>query len=171
MSTIYRYKFSTDVLEELKKFASTHRYDEVEIFRESWEEWANNNIDLITRENRRLFQLGYTGDIKNKMYKSVRYYFKNKPLKNIEEKQKRKKYISVGKSIIKMIDQHIDNNGKTLKPSEAYESFINSTTNEQYKDTIDREKSRLSNLGIRKEEIIAKFKKTYKNRYFIKQHR
>ena len=52
MSQIYRYKFTDQLLEELKSFASVHRYDEIPIFREHWETWLTKNKEIVMREER-----------------------------------------------------------------------------------------------------------------------
>ena len=81
MSQIYRYKFSNNFLEELKAFATVHRYDDIPSFREHWETWLTKNKESVLREERILKEKGYDGDINDKMYKSVRYYYKNKIIK------------------------------------------------------------------------------------------
>ena len=42
------------------------------------EEWKEENIEVIDRETSYMINMGYEGDVVNKMYKSARYYFKNK---------------------------------------------------------------------------------------------
>ena len=162
---IYRYKFTGGVLNELIKFASTHRYDDPGLFRENWDEWIKNNEEIIIRERAILLQNGFNGDIIKKMYTSVRYYFKNRSLEERENK-KRTKYIKIDKKIIKLIDRHIETQGVNKKPSELYENFI------EINDTLlKNEKDHLTRLGNTDAQIEMRIKKTYKNRCYIKQSR
>lgn len=166
---IYRYKFNNNLLQDIIEFSSVHRYDDPETFREAWDEWIKDNTETISREQERLRNIGYMGDVKVKMYKSARYYFKNKPLNktldnslNKSHTVKRRKYISISKNFIAKIDEHIDNNGLTVKPSVGYLDFI-----ETNKSLISEEKTNLDSK-IPQEDIEAKIKKTYKNRHFLK---
>ena len=61
------------------------------------------------QEARNLENLGYRGDVKTKMYKSVRYYYKDKSDKKVDPK-KRRVYISLDGDILDSIDSHIDKN-------------------------------------------------------------
>ena len=166
MNSIYRYKFSSEFLEVIKQFASTHRYDDTEQFRDNWEEWVIENNESITREDNRLSRLGYIGNVKNKMFKSARYYFKNKSLEK-NEPVKRQSYVSLNKDLLKFMDKHILENGQNIKPSDAYEDFINDyiQKNTELKNLLDSEKNRIKNMNFNDDIIEFKFKKTYKNRY------
>ena len=166
--TTYRYKLDDNILQEIVDFSSVHRYDDPDTFREAWDEWIKDNIEAINREQERLRNIGYMGDVKMKLYKSARYYFKNKPLNkpvNKSETVKRRKYISISKNFIARIDEHIDNIGLNIKPSEGYLEFL-----EENKTLISEEKIKL-NSKISNDDIEAKIKKTYKNRYFIKSNK
>ena len=97
-----------------------------------------------------------------KMFKSARYYFRKKKEEAKPVKQRRK-YISVDRDILDIIDTHIKNNHQTiLSPAKCYNHFIEnqlSQIQEEYKRLEEDE-----SLG--KEECVQKIKKTYKNRYF-----
>ena len=77
---IFRYKFNNIFIALIEAYANTHRYDDTVMFYDSWQEWVKDNEDVIEREQMRLKLLGYDGDFNAKMYKSARYYFKNKSL-------------------------------------------------------------------------------------------
>ena len=77
-NNIYRYKFADDVCAELDRFSKVHQYDDRVTFKEAWTEWTNDSEDLISAEVRRLTNLGYEGDVVDKMYKSARYYYRKK---------------------------------------------------------------------------------------------
>jgi len=99
------------------------------------------------------------------MYKSVRYYFKNKSNKKKEVK-KRRNYVSVTPEFRDAIDGHINavTMRREIKPAEGYINFMD---DKLHVDLLRLEKLRLESYNFTNEEIITKFKKTYKNRYFI----
>ena len=146
--TVYRYKFSNEFMVELTNFATIHRHDPH--FKESWEAWVKKNNVLVDIEFRRLVLLGYVGNMAVKMYKSVRYYYKNKPAVPVPPK-KRKKYNRLSADILQRIDRDIALRiGK--KPSVAFTEFlkIQESSNEKMFD------------GIPEKTL----KKTYKNRFY-----
>jgi hypothetical protein len=161
---IYRYKFTIEFMDELFKFAKVHQYDHRSDFKEAWEQWLENNDNLISSEIKRLTDLEYEGDILDKMYKSARYYFRKKSTEKKEPTQ-RCKYTSISKNLIMAMDNDIKSemNNTEYKPSEGFIKFC--------KNNIDLLKENISILcqnGLKdSEEIKNKFKKTYKNRYFL----
>ena len=165
MSKTYRYKIFPAVLEELIAFASVHRFDEPQDFKDSWDEWVKENNELISREKLRLENLGYKGNVTEKMYKSIRYYYKNKSMQKTEP-VKRRKYISLDKKLVENIDTFIDTHGIKKKPSDGFNEFMEK---EEYKNIIATDKNRLQEKGITEDDFNARIKKTYKNRYFIRQ--
>ena len=159
MSTpIYRYTFSDEFISVLKAFIDIHRYDTPEVFKEKWKEWCSNNIGTIDRETRRLKEAGYTGDVDIKMYKSARYYYKNKSMKEVKSK-KRRKYIRLGADILGLMDAHLRENRQ--KPSLSYIQFMDDN-----KQCIQNIHQTLLVAGLPKEDIDLKIRKTFKNRYF-----
>ena len=160
---VYRFKFTQETIKELNNFAKVHKYDSREDFKEAWEEWKDINDEIINNEVNRLKLIGYKGDIIDKMYKSVRYYYRKKPLTK-EEPSKRKKYLAVGKNILKAMDNHINKRHKTVDftPANGYNEFCN-----EYLDLLREHILDMSNLGeMDAKQISDKLKKTYKNRYF-----
>lgn len=161
---IYRYKFDENFTNELYKFSKIHQYEERKQFKESWNIWVKENDELVTSEMRRLLNLGYEGDIMDKMYKSARYYFRKKSTAKPEPKP-RKTYIGIDKELLNAMDKHISYNIKkdNFKPSEGFSNFC--------KENIDILKNSISILcqqGMSdSNEIKEKIKKTYKNRYFL----
>ena len=162
---IYRFKFSQDFTELLFQFSKVHQYDDRKVFKEEWEKWVEENRDDYDMEIRRLTELGYEGDIEDKMFKSARYYYRKKLLVRPEVKDRRQ-YITVNKSFIKMMDKHITDqiavNTKS-KPSSGFDLFCR----EYRKDIVDELIIIMNNNNISSEEIERKVKKTYKNRYFL----
>jgi len=161
----YRYKFSDTFLGNLKEYSRIHKFDEPANFKDNWEIWCDENKKIIKEECDRLSKMGYTGNGLSKMYKSARYYFKNKSNKKKEVK-KRRKYVSVNPEFRDAIDNHITTVTirREIKPSEGYINFMD---NESNTNLLILEKLRLESYNFTKEEILTKFKKTYKNRYFI----
>lgn len=160
---IYRYNFDEKFMEDLTTFAKIHQYDDRKIYKESWKVWIEENQDSIKKEEYRLKELGYEGDVIDKMYKAARYYFRKKPQVKVDPK-KRRKYIAMDQEVIVNMDQHIIRNmsNKEYTPSNGYSEFCKLNV-----EMIKIEIKRMIELGIATEDISHKFKKTYKNRYFI----
>ena len=181
---IYRYKFSDTVNEYISNFSKMHVYDNNEILIEQYESFWKENIDEMNREMERLKQLGFTNDLKNAIFRSIKYYHIKKLKKqsdySIEEKKESKRdYIKINKFIIQWIDTFIINNikNKDFKPSKYYDIII---MNDEFQNIIKEDKPKLvnkyrkfieENNETKTDEDIEKWwnlkiKKTYKNRYF-----
>lgn len=161
---IYRYKFTSEFMSDLFIFSKIHQYDHRSDFKEAWKQWTEDNESIVSNEVKRLTDLGYEGDILDKMYKSARYYFRKK---GTEKKPAtlRRDYISVSKDLINAMDEHIRREiyRDDYKPSDAFDEFC--------KTNIDLLKENIviicKNGMTDSEEIKKKIKKTYKNRYFL----
>jgi len=162
ITPIFRFKFTPQFQEKLVAFTKIHKFDDTGIFRENWDEWLAENKASVVNETRNLENLGYRGDVKMKMYKSVRYYYKDKSEKQVKPK-KRRVYISLDRDILDWIDAHIDLH-KASKPAEAYLNFITSID----KELLDKTKIMIMSSGLDKHQTEQKLKKTYKNRFFIR---
>ncbi len=165
--TIYRYEFSSDTLEAISHFAAVHRYDQPVQFKDNWKKWIETQEELITVESRRLRENRYTGDVKDKMYKSARYYFKNKSTEKPPLKERRK-YTSLSPQLLTEMDEHIGRAiTNSVRPADGYTSFTTSA-----KVALDAEmRTLLNSNNLSENDILDKFKKTYKNRYFIVSRR
>jgi len=161
---IYRFKFTEVFMEQLYNFSKIHQYDERKDFKEAWKTWTEENETIVDEEMRRLLNLGYDGDVLDKMFKSARYYFRKKSTEKKEPKQRRQ-YISVNKELLDAMDKHIEENiyNTDYQPKTGFIKFCND--NEKIlKETI----SKIFEQGIKESQIIEdKIKKTYKNRYFM----
>lgn len=161
---IFRYKFTQEFMDELYKFSKIHQYDHRKDFKEAWKIWTEENDELIVTEIRRLDNLGYEGDIMDKMFKSARYYYRKKSTEKKAPKQRRV-YVGLQKELLESMDKHIDSNisNKEFKPSTGFDNYCS-----QNIELLKLEINRLMSNGIKDpEEIKNKIKKTYKNRYFI----
>lgn len=77
---IFRFEFSKQFMDVLYQFSKIHQYDDRHTYKEAWKEWTM--IDeisvMIEEETRRMIELGYLGNVEDKMFKSGRYYFRKK---------------------------------------------------------------------------------------------
>ena len=111
-------------------------------------------------EKERLNMCGWEGDIYVKVYKSIKYYQIKKSEKKCTKK-KRRNYIHISTDMKKQMYEFIDNT-KIKKPSNAYSEFLNT-----YKTSYDNETKQLKE-HLHEKEIAIKIKKTFKNRFYIK---
>ena len=157
-----RHDFGEKIMEELKYFATIHKYDERKVFKEAWNQWTNqDSIQMqIQEEVERLKNAGYEGDVLDKMFKSARYYFRKKQEKT--EEVQRKQYISLCPRFLEQIDIFIMEllKSESHSPASAYENFC-----KHKKDLIVSQVNVLINLKT--EEIYIKLKKTFKNRFHV----
>ena len=159
--SIYRFKFSQEFAELLSEFAKVHQYDERKDFKEAWKKWSIDYEEAIEREVERLQSTGCKGDIKDKMFKSARYYYRKK-INKLTEPKERSRYIGNTKEFINDVDSHLLTNIH-IKPSESYVLFCKNNT----QIIINEIKHFLSQNISDNSEIERKIKKTYKNRYFL----
>jgi hypothetical protein len=165
---IYRFKFTEEFMEYLYNFAKIHQYDDRKDFKEAWIVWTEENENLIDQEMRRLLNLGYEGDVLDKMFKSARYYFRKKSTEKKEPRQRRQ-YISVNRDLLDTMDSHIEDNiyDANYQPKTGFIKFCKDNET-LLKETI----SKIFEQGIKDSELIEdKIKKTYKNRYFMIIHK
>ena len=172
MGKIFRYKLSDEIMANIARFAKIHQFDDRHTYKEAWTRWLAAEQDNVEREVARLQQLNYRGDILDKMFKAGRYYFREKvAIKKAEpateqltkEKPKRD-YIVMDPVIIQAMDCHLREliNNKNFKPAAAYDQFC-----DEQVALVRLEIRRLMVQNISGEKMSEKFKKTYKNRYFI----
>lgn len=161
--TIYRYKFTSEFMNDLHNFSKIHQYDSRKDFKETWKIWVDENSQTISKEVERLTKLGYDGDILNKMFTSARYYFRKKGTEKKEPRQ-RTTYIGVQQELIDAMDNHIKKNiNKEFKPSKGFEDFCKENV-----QLLKTEVERFIDCNIKDVNVIKKkIKKTYKNRYFV----
>ena len=161
---IFRYKFTEDFTNELYKFSKIHQYDHRSDFKEAWNIWTEENEDLVDDEIRRLSNLGYDGDVLDKMFKSARYYFRKKSTEK-KEPVKRRIYVGSQKDLLEAMDDHIKCNISSgeFKPADGFDEFCKKNV-----DILKDQVNQLIRSGITdSNEIKSKIKKTYKNRYFL----
>ena len=165
----FHFHFSDELAERFTYFATLHRFDELKVFKESWQKWvAEEDVaQCIATEMEQLQTEGYKGDMLDKMFKSVRYYYRKKPFEPNPPKT-RKQYVSFSKEILSNMDEHIlsqikqqtENKTKDSDEGKCKKKCLNSPAKAftdyktQYAEIIT-------------EENEPKYKKTYKNRFFL----
>ena len=144
LKKVLRFEYSSEIIEQVTAFANVHRYDDRKTYKESWTAWlAHDEIaTLLTAEIARLNDLGYKGDVADKLFKSGRYYFRGKQLQspnqiqnqnqnqnqNQSQKPSRVRYVTVSRSLLDVMDEHIErgvrsNNAYT--PATGFTDFCN----------------------------------------------
>jgi hypothetical protein len=161
-----RHDFGEKFMEELKYFATLHKFDDRKVFKEAWNVWANqDSIKMqIDEEVKQLQNDGYKGDVLDKMFKSARYYFRKKQEKTEQEKKEgsaRKQYVSLCPRFLEQIDIFIVDllKSEAYSPASAYEEFCKNK-----KELIITQVDILI-LNMEPDEICIKLKKTFKNRF------
>ncbi len=163
-AAVFRFKFTDDIVASITEFAKIHQYDTRQSYKEAWVEWVDENDDIIYKEKERLTNLGYKGDVEDKMYKAGRYYFRNKKSQVDTEKKQRRKYIPTSREMIDAMDAHISEgiSRGNFTPADGFDHFC-----ENYRQILaDEIVKTLQIVQLDTEEMSKKIKKTYKNRYF-----
>ncbi len=161
---IFRFKFTDEIAENIANFSKVHQYDDRKVYKENWEEWLGENNDIISREESRLLELGYDKDVKDKMFKAGRYYFRKKD-RVPPVPVKRRTYVSISHQILNLMDSHITShmNNDEYTPAKGYDSFC-----EAHTASLSTEiQNILAEHQITSSDMASKIKKTYKNRYYI----
>jgi len=168
MTTTYRFKFSKPTQDALVSFSDTHRLDDIPTFRRAWKNWVDAHSELIEREKNDLEKRGYTKSTIEKMYRSVRYYFKSKSTSKKEPK-KRAVYRPLNRALLEDMTRHVREvaMSEKYKPAHAYNNFY---ANDRYNNNLKQEKERIqTEWGLTELEVEEKVKKTYKNRFYLVQ--
>jgi len=168
---VLRFEFSDALVEHLTAFAQLHQYDDRKTYKNAWAEWmANAEIaTLFNADAARLKCLGYAGDVADKLYKSGRYYFREKKANaNSECKndaiQRSRKYIMLGRELLTAMDEHIERGLRQCDytPAKGFAEFCQLDIASYHSEV-----ARLSEVMSSGEDVSDKLKKTYKNRYFM----
>ena len=178
----YRFEFTSEVMDLIKHFAIVHQFDERKIYKEQWNNWYNENKEEMEREIRRMNEIGYVGDVKDKMFKAGRYYFRKKNIKSKahaqqahaqpaqqaqpKDKKKSRNYITMLETTLTAMDEHIKTalaKEAEFKPSAGYSQFCE---NNVLILRTEIQRMVVDNI-MDKKDIAEKIKKTYKNRYFM----
>jgi len=116
---IFRYNLSEEITSELEYFATINRNIDRHVYKERWEKWVKEKETIIGNETDRLTRLGYEGDVRAKMYKSVRYYVATK---TENAPKQRRKYLHKNKDILQVMDTFLleDMKKENFTPRQSY---------------------------------------------------
>jgi hypothetical protein len=186
---VLRFEFSAALIHAVTAFVGTHRYDDRKTYKEAWLAWrlTKDTAALLDAEHARLNNLGYTGDVAVKLFKSARYYFRGKLQQQSQQQsqqpRRRQKYVPVNRTLLDAMDEHIERGITT--PALGFADFCtahaedavlqnevaslfaryniaNNATNNSITITSDTQIM---------QEVLHKLKKTYKNRCFMQTHK
>jgi len=192
---VLRFEFSTEIIDHVAAFAQMHQYDDRKTYKEAWTEWmANNEIAaLFHAEVKRLTELGYKGDVADKLYKSGRYYFRtreptvqrsslwphtppsgatstpndaNGGRRGSGNQGSPRRYVLLSRELLSAMDDHIERGLRQqtdFTPAKGFAEFALGADVASYHSEI----ARLSEIMPTGEAVGDKIKKTYKNRYFM----
>ena len=180
----FRYKFNKDVEEKMKEFAGLHVYDSKEQLISCFSEYWEKNIDEFMMEERRLMNIGYENDVRDAMYKSIKYYHikrvrkENESVNRPERKRSNLKRRKLNPELVSKIDNNLKYElsckKDEFKPSASFDLFMKSEEihriiNEDYNE-FKKENEEILEDKTEEEKndlYIKRMKKLYKNRYFI----
>lgn len=181
----FHFRFSEELVERFTYFATLHRFDERKVYKENWVKWiAEEDVNAcIAEEIERLTAEGYNGDILDKMFKSVRYYYRKKPFEPAPPKI-RKTYESFPQDVLQSIDAHILDKIRDSRFSEETKSqgfqgltesvaqVVRSQSSTTAKPALVSPAKAFADYKNKHSSVItvdveAKYKKTYKNRFFL----
>ena len=162
---VFRHKFSKQFIQVLGEFSKNHHEEDRKTFKSSWQQWiGQSDIELLMNDEiKSLRASGFEGDVLDKMFKSTRYYF----LKKIDsekdsDKKERKSYVGLNKLVLEHMDLHIKQHLGS-RPEDAYNDYCNQFT-EKIKGEIQ---IMADETGDSIEDVYKKYKKTYKNRFYV----
>jgi len=162
--TTYRFKFNKELLDSIKEFSKLHSNDNCDDFLDAFHLWKRVNNEIISLEEKRILDLGFNGNIEEKIYKSARYYFKNKKNTTYKlNKQLKTNYIPRNPVFFKMMETYINKN--PIKASLLYKEFINETDTHILSE-INAEIVRLKTFELNQTECLQKIKKMFNNAYY-----
>jgi hypothetical protein len=172
---IFRFQFTDEWMQQIHYFARIHQFDTRGDFKDAWNQWMQDNRLLIQKEETRLIQLGFHGDILDKMFKSARYYFRKKTQTQTQTQTQtksktniRKPSVGVPYDLLVAMDAHIQQmQSQNIRCPQGFLHFCKT------KESIVRQSIAilLSSQHQQRQQIAGKIKKTYQNRYFVQKRR
>tara|TARA_B110000438_G_scaffold295406_1_gene338352 strand:- start:1217 stop:1708 length:492 start_codon:yes stop_codon:yes gene_type:complete len=157
----YRYNLSAELLSYIK-INFINRLDN-DKFDNSWNEWITmERVKVLFKiEEKRLIKEGWVGVINDKIKTSIKYYYMNNNEQRKSTKKKRRNYVHMDDKMGVLMNNFI-NDTKINKPSSAYEKFIK-------ENELSCKKECLRLKGYMKDkETLIKIKKTFKNKFYLK---
>jgi hypothetical protein len=186
----YRHAFSKDVIDTLNEFSRIHRHDDLTDFKKYWGVLLHDNRVLFSTEHDRLVEGGFKGNVMDAMFKSSRFYYRKLHLNNNPTKSvNKKRYMCLTDDFLHSIDKHIERtislklSSSSCKDSSSFISHVNPATSYTdfcsthltdiriEVDTLIANIKAKNDSPLSGEDIIFKFKKTYKNRFYVIQRK
>ena len=154
----YRFNFSDEFKQSLVDFSVKQINNDLEIFKDNYEIWYKKNLMIIEDERIMLQRFGFDGNMENKIFKSIRYYFMKRSCEKESKHKERKKYMCKDNVFLNCVKDHITSVIKQkLKPSMAYNDF-----SEKYKDELVHMNNNLiNNYSYDEKDANKKIKKIY----------
>ena len=145
---IHRFNCSTEMNQAIIQFAEKHKFDDNDLLDTQFQEWLNSPtiIAIVENEKNYLSRHNYETDIEVKIFKSIKYYYIEKPEK------KPRKHNLLPKELKSAIQADLEKRFEDtplFKPSDSFALF-------------DRSAYDLP------EETV---KKCYKNQYYQMKHK
>ena len=164
----YRFKLNSELSSAIKVFSLKYKNASRSDFKKLFDLWEKSNNELICLEERRLLNLGYAGDFKDKIYKSERYYYKNKNKENptkplSDDKKLSSTYIPRNPKFLEFVENYIHKHN--MKQLLLYKQFINETSDKIVAE-IENEINRLKTFQLTNKESFQKIKKQFNNAYY-----
>ena len=147
--SILRFKFKQQELcDSLKYFSNIHKFDDKETLKLYFTEWLEQNKSLVEKEKKYLDDQQYKTNIEEKLFKSIKYYYIKKYLKQEEnvKSTKERTYNVVPKEIMEQIQEDIQEALQINPRFKPAHRFIEFKENKNYDE--------------------MKLKKAYKNQYY-----
>lgn len=180
----HKIKFSNELSNKLEEFSIENARCNQKQFKQAWENFLANNESVINTEKTANNTVSEDILLDN-MFKSARYYYRKKYLKNQQTetntKQKpNEKYPTLSKILRRKMETHIQmqiveksnyiKTDHTIKmdtiPQEAYLEFCSQYKTEIYSEVLKWAET--TDKPLCEEEISKKFKKSYKNMFYKK---
>jgi hypothetical protein len=181
MATQHRFDYSHDFAEKLASFAKENINEDRKKYKTNWMFWKTTNINIYNTEIQHILNQGFAGNPHEKIYESVRYYYRKKLLKPTTPKNQspKQKLAPLSNEITEQMDKHIveytsqsNTNKKYISPAAAFSHYC-----ETNQTQITKEIYRLKTIEENKKnnlldplETENKFKKSYKNRFYTFLH-
>ena len=175
-----RYKFAKEITDMLSDFAKIHQYDGSKDYKEAWNNWIKEEEvgNKLEDERSRLIKMGMTDDVMSRLYKSSRYYYRNKPNNMNMVPKERKKYVGFPAEVLRKMDAQIireingsidmSENDKIISrfmPANSFELYLKEnpeSINDLLTVTGENAEERRNEITM----VTNRLKKTYKNRFY-----
>lgn len=164
---------TSNTTEAVFEFTKIHQHDDRKQYKESWEKWTVEP-EIVTMLEQEIWELknkGYKGDIMDKMFKSSRYYYRNKDtLDKAVETFERQEYSRLSKQFLKEIDDYInsaiESNHQKVPPAKRFDDFCLNNKEIIYQEIQNMKQTTNPQSNMDANKIVQKIKKTFKNREY-----